>query len=111
MVGRVDLGDEGSHAFALVPAEGDAGLFRVEDPEADRAGVSAGWIVGNDGAQRGSLRIRGTTRTVPERPKSALTVGGTDYSVVFYAVPARLTPAAPSPLPVPCPNEDKSPSK
>jgi hypothetical protein len=54
--GELTLADGSTHAFTTEEAEGDAGLFHAVDaPE----GVSAGWVVLNDGRQRGSILFAG----------------------------------------------------
>lgn len=50
--GDITLADGSTHAFATEAAEGDAGLYHPVDPPED---VRAGWVVLNDGSQRGSF--------------------------------------------------------
>lgn len=107
ITGELDLGDGASHRFTLDRSEPGAGLYRVEDPAADRDGVNAGWIVDNHGDQRGSLRIGTVTRSAPALPGSTLTVNDASYGVVVYSVPTRPTPSAPAPVPTPYPFTDK----
>lgn len=108
ITGDLDLGDGTSHRVVLERAAPGAGLYRVEDPAADRDGVRAGWIVDNDGDQRGSLRVGTISRSAPPLPGSTLTVSDVSYTVVVYAVPARPAPSAPGPIPIPYPNTDKA---
>lgn len=96
--GSVTLADGTTHSFSAVPADGDAGLYRVESAEATRDGIEAGWIVDNEGALRGFHRVRGATRTAPPLSGGSLTVDGTAYPVVVYRVPE---PDVRSPQPVP----------
>lgn len=107
VTGSVGLGDGATHRFVLERAEAGAGLYRVEDPEAERDGVRAGWIVDNDGDQRGSLRIAGASSPAPALPGSTLTVEDTSYTVVVYSVPTRPPPGGPGPVPIPYPISDK----
>ena len=50
--GEVMLADGSTHSFSTDAAVGDAGLFHLTDPPGD---MSAGWVVLNDGTQRGSF--------------------------------------------------------
>ncbi len=100
--GTVTLADGGRHRFQAVPAQPGAGLLRITGPEAEADGVVAGWIVTNDGEQRGSLRVRGVTRAAPAAPGESVTLSGTKYSVSIFLIPP---PQPPAPfVPVPYPN-------
>jgi hypothetical protein len=55
--GEVTLSDGSTHAFTTEAAEGDAGLYHPEALPEDIAG--AGWVVLNDGTQRGSILFAG----------------------------------------------------
>lgn len=102
--GDLDLGEGVSHRFELERAQPGAGLYRVEDAAADRDEVRAGWIVDNDGEQRGSLRIGTVSRSAPSLPGSTLTLDGATYSIVGYSVPTRPSPGTPPGVPIPYPN-------
>ena len=98
--GTVTLPDGSLHAFSTEPAVIGAGLYRVTGDEAKAAEITAGWVVANDGEQRGSLRIRGANKTVPALPNGTLKVSDTEATVsVFLAK----TPAPAGPIPIPYP--------
>ncbi len=101
--GTVTFANGKRHQFQAMPAEPDAGLLRVTGPEAEADGVVAGWIVNNDGDQRGSLRVGGIARTAPPAPGHSVTIDGTKYPVSVFLVPP-LTPATPPGVPIPYPN-------
>lgn len=102
-IGTVTFADGETHRFDAEPAAPGAGLFRVTGPDARTAGITAGWIVTNDGAQRGSLRVRGTSRTAPPAPADSITVDGKRLAVSVIVVPVR-KPSSPAPIPIPYPN-------
>ncbi len=61
---------------------------------------SSSWIVDGEGEQRGSLRVRGTKRPAPALPADGLVVDGRRLPISVFTI----SPAAPSPVPVPYPN-------
>jgi hypothetical protein len=95
-------------------ARGDAGLYRLAGDDARAAGIVAGWIVANDGTQRGSLRVGGVARTAPAMPGASLVVDGNTLAVsVYVAVPPDVSvtpprPATPPGVPIPYPNVAKA---
>lgn len=102
--GTVTFANGETHRFDAEPAAPEAGLFRVTGPEAQDAGITAGWIVTNDGAQQGSLRVRGAARTAPRAPAAgSVTVDGKRLAVSIIVVLEK-TPSAPAPVPIPYPN-------
>lgn len=84
-----DLGTSGNILFGgasrevdAVPAEGEAGLYRAtKGKPGERGSVEAGWVVLNDGSQRGAINfiapnLKSQTQPAPQfiDPTTALTV-------------------------------------
>lgn len=101
--GTVTFATGERHRFQAEPAESGAGLLRVTGPAAQADGLVAGWIVTNNGEQRGSFRVRGIARTAPAVPGTTLTFAGTSYPVSVFLIPPT-TPATPPGVPIPYPN-------
>ncbi len=99
--GTLTFADGERHRFQAEPAQSGAGLLRVTGPEAEADGVVAGWIVANDGEQRGSLRVQGVARTAPLARGESVTVSGTRYPVSIFLIPQAIPPAPFVPVPYP----------
>ena len=67
--GVARLGESEPRPFTVTPASGDAGLYRAQ-ARLDGADRTAGWVVLEDGRQRGSLDGKGND--VPPPPPRAL---------------------------------------
>lgn len=104
VLGEVTLADGTTHSFTAEAASGEAGLYRVLGEEAQAAELQAGWIVDNDGSQRGALRRRRVFEPAPRLPDSGLKLGGVTYPV--FKIEIELMPPSPpaGPIPVPYPN-------
>jgi hypothetical protein len=100
--GEVTFANGDQRPFSAVAAEEGAGLYRVMGSEAEAAGVDAGWIVDNDGEQRGSMRVQGVAHEAGSLPGEAVVVAGTSLPVMVFLVPR--TPATPPGVPIPYPN-------
>lgn len=102
--GTVELANGDVHTFTAEPATGDAGLYRALSDEATSAEIHAGWVLRDDGTERGALRRRRTFEQAPAFDPSGLRVDGMVVPIYRFVVPAK-PPAPPAPLvPVPYPN-------
>ncbi|MDH5671476.1 MAG: DUF4150 domain-containing protein [Myxococcales bacterium] len=102
--GEVTLSAGTRHSFTSEVADSAAGLFRVLGAEAEADGIKAGWIVDNDGDERGALLRSGSFEPAPALPSEGLRLNGVTYSVFKIALGPR-TPSPPAgPIPIPYPN-------
>lgn len=82
--GDLVLGDGSVRTFEAAPATGDAGLYRAETDD-----VLAGFIVANDGTDRGGIGILGVQRQRPAFQPSTLVVSQPDVGDIRFQ---RITP-------------------
>lgn len=113
------------HAFTTERAVGDAGTYLIVGEQAVAAGVSAGWIIENDGAERSALLRNGSFRSTPKFDSSGLVledegfamtrlVVDTDAEQQTFVTASEIvapdnvlrvpSPAGPIPIPIPMPN-------
>jgi len=64
--GTLTFPDGSEHTFTTERAVGDAGMYLVVGEQAVVAEVSAGWILDNNGAERGALIRRGSFEPTPK---------------------------------------------
>lgn len=60
--------------FHTVEATGEAGIYRIDDPEAAAEDVWAGWVVDNDGNERGAFLRSGNFQATPRLSSSTFTL-------------------------------------
>ncbi len=72
--GTLTLPDGTDHEFATDAAVGDAGVYVVVGEQAVDAGIAAGWILDNDGNERGALLRRGRFQPTPRFNRRGITV-------------------------------------
>lgn len=100
VTGTVTLASGIEHGFRAETVGGNAGLYRALSDEATEAGIHAGWVVGDDGSERGAFRRGRTFAAAPPLDRTELRIDG----MVIPIFRMELTPAAPSPIPIPYPN-------
>lgn len=96
----VRFADGSEHGFTTEHAVPGAGIYRVTGDNATNAGVVAGWVVNNEGEQRGSLRVNGRNQLAALLPASTLTMAGTNVQISAFV--AR--PSGPGPVHIPYPD-------
>ena len=67
LMGTITTADRETYRFTAEPAEGDAGIYRLDPSAQDQSGVWAAWVRNNSGEVRGSLR----RTSAKERSKGA----------------------------------------
>ena len=107
-----------THSFETVEASADVGIFVVVGEDAVEAGVSAGWIVDNDGNERGALFGRSRFETAPRFQRTGMKLENTGFTVARISMrnnviaPSNIispdnilkTPTPAGPIPIPFPN-------
>jgi len=83
-----------SHAFSAPRGSGGAGLFVVVGENAIEAGVSAGWIIDNEGNQRGALLRRDRFQPTPTFDRNGLRLNNKGFAVAQVVVRKRSVEAA-----------------
>lgn len=85
-VGTLVLPGGAEHEFTTERASGDAGMYVVVGEQAVAADVSAGWIVDNQGAQRGALRRGRTFQAAPRFERTGLVLQDAEFAVTKLVV-------------------------
>ena len=100
--GTLTLSSGAEHEFTTEPAVGDAGMYFIAGQQAVAAGVSGGWIIDNDGDERGALIRNGSLLSTRSFDSGGLVLNGERFAVVRQSSPTK-PPIAP-PVPIPLPN-------
>lgn len=70
--------DGNAHTFDSTAANGDAGLYRMVGAETEQHELWGGWVIDNDGNERGALRRRGRFLPTPRFSGSRLSFDEAD---------------------------------
>jgi hypothetical protein len=62
------------HQFDTTEAQGEAGLYAVDDEDAEAEGIWGAWVVDNDGNERGAFLRRGVFQRTPRLASATLRV-------------------------------------
>lgn len=84
--GTITFADGDEHAFTTEAAVGDAGMYLVVGEQAVAAEVSAGWILDNDGAERGALRRKRSFHATPRFSPGGLVLGDEGFAMTKLIV-------------------------
>lgn len=84
--GEITLSDGSLHRFRAEPAQGDAGLYYLVAGDRLDAELSAGWIVGNDGEQRGAVTRRRRFERTPRLANDGVRIGESSFAVARIGV-------------------------
>lgn len=123
--GQVTLRSGATHTFSAQVARGDAGLYYTLQDSALDPELWAGWVLDNNGSQRGAIKLRSQFQPTPSLSSSGVVIGGTGFAVArigsiggrvyatrivapsTYVLPPIIVtqPAPPAPgVPIPYPN-------
>ena len=123
--GEITLRDGTTHKFIAQASTGDAGVYYTLQDSRLAPELWGGWVIGNDGTQRGARKLRGQFQQTLPLTSSGVDIGGTTFAVArvgaagggvavtriaapsSYSVPADLvlSPPPPAPfVPIPYPN-------
>jgi hypothetical protein len=133
--GTLTFPDGSEHAFTTERAVGDAGMYLVVGEQAVDAEVSAGWILDNNGAERGALIRSGSFEPTPKFDSGGLVLEDEGFAMTKLVIGTNdivspnniispnnivspnniispnnvLKISSPAgPIPIPFPNQDKS---
>ncbi len=84
--GSITLPDGTLHEFTAAEAEGTAGLYLLSGDEAEASGLVGGWIIDNNGDQRGALLRSSTFEATPTLTDTGVSVDGSSAPVARIGV-------------------------
>jgi hypothetical protein len=86
VAGEVTLTDGSTHAFTATTAAGDAGLYYLVADDTVDPDLAGGWVLDNDGNQRGAVTRRSRFEPTPRLTDTGVRIAGTSFAVARIAV-------------------------